>query len=653
MARADITLTAVDQTRAAFDSVKRNLAGLEGTANTLRSTLAGIGVGLSAGAFVGFVRNSIDAADALDDVAQKSGVAVESLSALGYAAKIEGISVDDLGGSLVKLSVNLQAAANGSAEMQKAFAAVGVSAKDLQNIRPDEAFLRIAEAFRNTEDGAAKSALAVRLFGRAGADLIPLLNQGRTGLSDLGDEARRLGLIISADSAAAAARFNDNLTKLSASASSFGIQLGNVLLPALTRFTDEMLEGVRIFGSFSSAFVNIGVGIDPFKGLGDNLKKYRGEVERLSKLVANPELKGTKLGDSLRADLDTAQKQLEFLKFQERQRIQAGGEGNQDARDRRLAEPPRRSALPDVSAAAATTETDLAAGAERGARLFTQIYLDQFNILAARGKEVQAGLLEVFEAGNETDARNLKDAADNLDRILGTTRSGQEAATFRDLEAINDALITGRINAAQYEEAYVGIQERLNQIRGIGAETFEALRDDGTQALRDLEFAVQGWGRNFTDTLATALETGKLNFADLVRSVLRDLVRLQIQQSITRPLFNALSGALGSVNLFGGASSSPGAGIGPGAGQGLRLGPGRAAGGAVNAGQAYMVGERGPELFIPPTAGMISPTAGRSITQVFNIAPGVDAGVIYRAAQMGASMAKSDIARGMRIGEMG
>jgi hypothetical protein len=67
-----------------------------------------------------------------------------------------------------------------------------------------------------------------------------------------------------------------------------------------------------------------------------------------------------------------------------------------------------------------------------------------------------------------------------------------------------------------------------------------------------------------------------------------------------------------------------------------------------------MGGERGPERFIPQTAGMISPNAGgRSITQVFNISPGVDAGTIYRAAQMGAAMAKSDIARGQRIGELG
>ena len=162
---------------------------------------------------------------------------------------------------------------------------------------------------------------------------------------------------------------------------------------------------------------------------------------------------------------------------------------------------------------------------------------------------------------------------------------------------------------------------------------------------------MQGWGRNFTNTLADALETGKLNFSDLVRSVLRDLVRLQIQQSITRPLFNALSGAVGNINLFGGGAAAGGGGTG---GNFVPYGGGRATGGGVTAGTAYTVGERGPELFIPQTSGTISPNNARgNVTQVFNIAPGVDAGVIYRAAQMGASMAKSDIARGMRIGEMG
>ncbi|MBM6682275.1 hypothetical protein, partial [Pseudoflavonifractor capillosus] len=70
MARADITLTAVDQTRAAFDSVKRNLGDVERVAGSLSSTLAGLGAGLSAGALIGFVRSSIDAADNLGKLSQ-------------------------------------------------------------------------------------------------------------------------------------------------------------------------------------------------------------------------------------------------------------------------------------------------------------------------------------------------------------------------------------------------------------------------------------------------------------------------------------------------------------------------------------------------------------------------------------------------------
>ena len=112
-------------------------------------------------------------------------------------------------------------------------------------------------------------------------------------------------------------------------------------------------EGQRIFGSFGSAFLSIGVGIDPFKGLGDNLKKYRTEVERLTALLANPDIKGTKLAANLQAGLDTAQKRLEFLKYQQRQQIGAGGDGNTDARDRRLQAGERRAQnfrLPDAPA---------------------------------------------------------------------------------------------------------------------------------------------------------------------------------------------------------------------------------------------------------------------------------------------------------------
>jgi hypothetical protein len=639
--------------------VERQVGGLAGKLDSafsgLSSTLGALAGAAGVAALTKFVQQGIDAADALDDVAQKTGIAVEALSELGFAAKIEGINVEAFGGSITKLNVNLQAAAQGSKEMQQAFAAVGISAEQIATIRPDEAFRRIAESFANIEDGAEKSALAVRLFGKSGADLIPLLNGGAAGLARSAEEARRFGLVVSAETAAAAATFNDNLTRLRATAEGFGVTLSNAVLPTLSKFTEELLAGVRIFGSFGSALGNIGFGIDPFKSLGENIKTYRAEVERLTKLLANPELRGTRLGNSLQADLDTARKRLEFLQFQDRQPADRGADrarGGAAGRARALANGAGVAGVPETAAA---VEADVTNGAERGARIFAQIYLDQFNILREKARDIQSGLMEIFEAGNAADAAEIERQAAALEALLSGTRSGQESAAIRDIETLNDALIVGKLSAEQYEEAYALIEARLNSIRGISTETFEQLSDDGTQALRDLQFAVEGWGRNFTNTLATALETGKLSFSDLVRSVLRDLVRLQIQQSITRPLFNALSGALGNVNFFGGGGAS-GAGIGPGAGQGLRLSGARADGGPVSAGRAYLVGERGPEVLIPRMNGTVLPNGmgmGGGLTQVFNIAPGIDAGTVYRAAQMGATMAKSDIARSVRIGEVG
>ncbi|OZB14331.1 MAG: hypothetical protein B7X58_08110, partial [Marinobacter sp. 34-60-7] len=80
--------------------------------------------------------------------------------------------------------------------------------------RADDVFKDIADRFSEMEDGSAKTALAVEIFGRAGAKLIPLLNSGSSGLSDMASEARRLGISFGEDAAKAAEEFNDNLTRL-------------------------------------------------------------------------------------------------------------------------------------------------------------------------------------------------------------------------------------------------------------------------------------------------------------------------------------------------------------------------------------------------------------------------------------------------------
>jgi hypothetical protein len=623
VADAEFRISARDDTRGAFASVRRSIDDLKDRSESLGATFSSVFAGLSAFGVTAFVKSAIDAADALDELAQKSGVTVEKLSELGYVAKIENISMDALGDGMRKLSVNLQAAGAGSKELQAAFQAVGISAAELRTIGADAALLRLADAFAGAEDGAGKTAIAVKLLGRAGSDFIPLLNRGSAGLREAGEEARRFGLVVSTEAAAAAGQFNDNLTRFTASVQAFGIALGNFALPSLTKFTEELLEGQRIFGSFASALFNIGFAIDPFKSLGQNLAATRKELEQLTRSLNATPIGDNKTRAAIETQIDTLQKRLEFLKFQERQRITTGNPSTFDARDRQRLQaqaPKTVLTVPDDPTTDKTSKLSdqIERGSERGAAFLAKIYFDQFDAIRKRARELNAELLQQFEEGNQLDARVAKEQADALDRVLGGTKSGQERAVFQDLEVLNNALVIGRINAVQYEEAYEQIQDRLNKIRGVSGDVFPALADDGVKAFERLRFAVEGWGRAFTNTLATAVETGKLQLGELVDSVLKDLLRLQIQRSLTEPLFGALQGGLG--RLFAGGAPASG-----GAGYSQASFPLRDSGGPGSAGQPYLIGRGAqPELFVPRSAGTFYPR-GTYGGQNFNVTVNVDA----------------------------
>ena len=100
----------------------------------------------------------------------------------------------------------------------------------------------IAEKFRYYEDGAAKTALAIALFGKAGAAMIPLLNQGREGLKEAGDEAQRFGIVIDKETGAAAEAFNDNLKRMATITEGMWTQVTARMLPALERLSEVFLE---------------------------------------------------------------------------------------------------------------------------------------------------------------------------------------------------------------------------------------------------------------------------------------------------------------------------------------------------------------------------------------------------------------------------
>lgn len=207
---------------------------------------AGIaGAAAAAGAaLIGAVRSAADYGDQLDNMSQRTGVAVEDLSRLGYAAKLSDTSTEALGKGLKFLSGIMVAAAGGAEESSKLFEKYGIAVRNTDGSVRDtsEVLMDLADVFAALPDGAQKSALATEFFGKKmGTELIPLLNQGRAAIKAMGDEAERLGLVLNSNQAKAAADFNDNLDRMAALSKASAVAIGNALLPAINEFLQKLM----------------------------------------------------------------------------------------------------------------------------------------------------------------------------------------------------------------------------------------------------------------------------------------------------------------------------------------------------------------------------------------------------------------------------
>jgi hypothetical protein len=133
-------------------------------------------------------------------------------------------------------------------------------------LRPmDEVMMEVADRFASMENGAEKTALAIKLFGRSGSELIPFLNLGRAGLAELRKEAERLGIVMSDSDAAASDKFKDALVSLKASVQGVGMTIGKILIPAgqqiidmFTRLISGVTEAMNKNGPFTQSLVEMG-----------------------------------------------------------------------------------------------------------------------------------------------------------------------------------------------------------------------------------------------------------------------------------------------------------------------------------------------------------------------------------------------------------
>ena len=254
--------------------------------------LAGFGLSLTAAAagMVALVKATADYGDQLDAMSQRTGVAVEELSKLQYAAKLSDTSSEALGKGIGNLSKVMVAAANGAQESGKLFERFEIPLRNADGTvrKTTEVLYDLADVFAAMPEGAEKTNLAMDLFGKKlGAELIPLLNEGSAGLQAMGDEAERLGLVLSGDQAKAAAEFNDSLDKLAATSKGYAYSIGNVLIPALNKQLDEFRQAKESTDGLLVSWLKVPFGLAQYQKARDAAASIEVLDKRISALRAN------------------------------------------------------------------------------------------------------------------------------------------------------------------------------------------------------------------------------------------------------------------------------------------------------------------------------------------------------------------------------
>jgi ABC-type transporter Mla subunit MlaD len=598
--------------RKTLKTVEGQLKGFTRDVGRMKTALEGafavVGIAKAATALAGLVQRGTEAADRMGKLAQASGVAVEDLSKLSYVATLSDVSTEELGTALARLSKNMSEAAEGSKSQAAAFGRLGVAVRDAEgNLRPvNDVLLDIAERFARAEDGAGKAALAQELFGRAGADLIPLLNQGAGGLQALGDEASRFGAIVTQDMAEAADRFGDDLDRLHLGVNALGMQMAKELTPAL----HGLAEG------FFAAIENAG-GMDVVvKGIGFTLKSVAtvalgawtqiqavsaalGALVYAAMQLAKGEFKAA--WESLKgapsdfvAEIERGRDRLDELWH---------GPGlvgvlkNVTPKEK-ITVPVALKADVDGSKAALKTLQGMLEDLETKAATFGQGDAD-----VLRYRFDSGDLREELEAAgplSEAYREAILGAADALAELQRKDQATADAmrdfnATVAEAEAVYDATRTPA-------ERYANEMERLARLLEQGAidqDTFSRAADAAAREYQDSLNRMSGFTRELTGGMQDVFQEQLFEgFSRGTKGMLDDfgeMLRKMAAQLLASKLMTGILGLAGGVP---GLNSL---------GETLGFGGARADGGGTRAGTTYLVGERGPELFTPNVSGRVIP----------------------------------------------
>ena len=293
-----VTIKGVDNASKAFGAVGKSSVKLGKS-----MAKASVGITAAAGAATAFVKVVANSQDKVQKFSDRLGVSVEALSNFHHAAELGGVSAETFNMGLQRMSRRVAEAGQGMGEAQTALRELNLQAGDLAKLPIDEQMNQVADALQGVEGQSERVRLAFKLFDSEGVALLQTMKNGSQSFKDAAADAAFLGITISSKAAAQSAAFNDSFTRVGASIKGVSMGIANEFMPAITelatRFANFVAEnrprivaflkqvvvsfltlgqiGLQVMDKIRSNFSNL-FSVEGFKMIVDNFQRALGAV---------------------------------------------------------------------------------------------------------------------------------------------------------------------------------------------------------------------------------------------------------------------------------------------------------------------------------------------------------------------------------------
>lgn len=254
----------VSKASSSLKGLQKDVASLRGGMQLLNAISGAQLLGSVASTAMSYARSLVNVgqaqAEVIDSTSKMSarlGMTYGELAGLAHAGDLAGVSMDTIGKAATKADIAFVKAAQGSETAKAGFAAVGLSLDDLQGLTSAERFSAITDAIAGLPTEAERAAAAVKLFGRAGAELLPLFAGGAGSIQEATEEAQRFGMALTNAQGQDVEKMNDSFSKVSAAIGGIVKQVTAYLAPSITAIATTFTDFV---GSMGGANIGQAIG---------------------------------------------------------------------------------------------------------------------------------------------------------------------------------------------------------------------------------------------------------------------------------------------------------------------------------------------------------------------------------------------------------